>query len=66
MEDAFRENLERALAAMTMAEFPLAVKQVLLYIKSTVESLSTVRAQTEQTSQLLQLPNEECMIIIII
>lgn len=45
LEDAFRKDVEGTLASMLMAEFPVAIKQVLLYIKSTVENLGTVRAQ---------------------
>lgn len=44
LEENFRENVEGALASMAMAEFPVAIKQILLYIKSTVENLGTVRA----------------------
>ncbi len=54
LEDAFRKNVEGALAAMSMAEFPVAIKQLLLYIKSTVENLGTVRAQNNLSAQLLQ------------
>lgn len=32
---------------MLIAEFPLAVKQILLYIKSTLENFGTVRAQNK-------------------
>lgn len=45
LEDDFRKNVEGTLASMLMAEFPVAIKQILLYIKSTVENLGTVRAQ---------------------
>uniref|UniRef100_A0A671V9A0 URB1 ribosome biogenesis homolog n=1 Tax=Sparus aurata TaxID=8175 RepID=A0A671V9A0_SPAAU len=41
LEDAFRKDVEGTLASMLMAEFPVAIKQVLLYIKSTVENLGT-------------------------
>nr|XP_046245595.1 nucleolar pre-ribosomal-associated protein 1 [Scatophagus argus] len=41
LEDAFRKNVEITLASMLMAEFPIAIKQILLYINSTVESLGT-------------------------
>uniref|UniRef100_A0AAQ5XV76 URB1 ribosome biogenesis homolog n=1 Tax=Amphiprion ocellaris TaxID=80972 RepID=A0AAQ5XV76_AMPOC len=41
LEHAFRENVEGALHSMSMTEFPIAIKQVLLYIKSTVENFGT-------------------------
>ncbi|XP_041796305.1 nucleolar pre-ribosomal-associated protein 1 isoform X2 [Chelmon rostratus] len=41
LEDAFRKNVEKTLASMLMAEFPIAIKQILLYIKSTVENFGT-------------------------
>uniref|UniRef100_A0A8C4IF92 Nucleolar pre-ribosomal-associated protein 1 n=1 Tax=Dicentrarchus labrax TaxID=13489 RepID=A0A8C4IF92_DICLA len=41
--DNFRKTVEETLASMSMAEFPVAVKQILLYIKSTVENHGTVR-----------------------
>uniref|UniRef100_A0A8C4IDY3 Nucleolar pre-ribosomal-associated protein 1 n=1 Tax=Dicentrarchus labrax TaxID=13489 RepID=A0A8C4IDY3_DICLA len=43
LEDNFRKTVEETLASMSMAEFPVAVKQILLYIKSTVENHGTVR-----------------------
>lgn len=51
LEDAFRKNVEGTLASMLMAEFPVAIKQTLLYIKSTVENFGTVRAQNNLTAQ---------------
>ena len=51
LEEAFRKNVEESLASMLMAEFPVAIKQILLYIKSTVESFGTVRAQHKLTAQ---------------
>lgn len=51
LEDDFRENVEGALASMLMAEFPVAIKQILLYIKSTVENLGTVRGQNKLIAQ---------------
>uniref|UniRef100_A0A3Q1CDU5 URB1 ribosome biogenesis homolog n=1 Tax=Amphiprion ocellaris TaxID=80972 RepID=A0A3Q1CDU5_AMPOC len=50
LEHAFRENVEGALHSMSMTEFPIAIKQVLLYIKSTVENFGTVRAQNKFTT----------------
>ncbi|XP_070761902.1 nucleolar pre-ribosomal-associated protein 1 [Enoplosus armatus] len=41
LEDAFRMNVEGTLVSMSMAEFPVAIKQILLYIKSTVENFGT-------------------------
>ncbi|XP_039986899.1 nucleolar pre-ribosomal-associated protein 1 [Xiphias gladius] len=41
LEDTFRKNVEETLAFMSMAEFPVAIKQILLYIKSTVENFGT-------------------------
>lgn len=45
LEEAFRKNVEGTLTSMLMAEFPVAIKQILLYIKSTVENFGTVRGQ---------------------
>ncbi|XP_031719530.1 nucleolar pre-ribosomal-associated protein 1 isoform X1 [Anarrhichthys ocellatus] len=41
LEATFRENVEGSLASMLMADFPVAIKQMLLYIKSTVENVGT-------------------------
>ncbi|XP_068441753.1 nucleolar pre-ribosomal-associated protein 1 isoform X2 [Clinocottus analis] len=41
LEATFRENVEGTLASMLMTDFPVAIKQMLLYIKSTVENLGT-------------------------
>ncbi|XP_034557046.1 nucleolar pre-ribosomal-associated protein 1 [Notolabrus celidotus] len=41
LEDAFKKNAEETLSSMLLAEFPVAIKQILLYIKSTVENLGT-------------------------
>ncbi|KAK5868904.1 hypothetical protein PBY51_009879 [Eleginops maclovinus] len=41
LEDAFRKNVEGTLASMLIDDFPVATKQILLYIKSTVENLGT-------------------------
>ncbi|KAM4742564.1 nucleolar pre-ribosomal-associated protein 1 [Anableps anableps] len=38
LEDTFRQNTEKALTVMSLTEFPVLIKQILLYIKSTVES----------------------------
>lgn len=45
LKDAFRMKVEESLSSMLLAEYPVAVKQVLLYIKSTLEIVGTVRAQ---------------------
>ncbi|RVE65079.1 hypothetical protein OJAV_G00132260 [Oryzias javanicus] len=39
--NTFRKNIEAALDSMLLTEFPIAIKQVLLYIKSTVENFGT-------------------------
>ncbi|XP_032363230.1 nucleolar pre-ribosomal-associated protein 1 [Etheostoma spectabile] len=41
LEDTFRKNVEESLASMSLADFPVATKQILLYIRSTVENLGT-------------------------
>ncbi|XP_014875164.1 nucleolar pre-ribosomal-associated protein 1 [Poecilia latipinna] len=41
LEDSFRRDAEKALAVMSLSEFPVLIKQILLYIKSTVESFGT-------------------------
>ncbi|KAM6946090.1 nucleolar pre-ribosomal-associated protein 1 [Aplochiton taeniatus] len=41
LEDGSRESLEQALSSMEMTEHPLAVKQTLLYVKSTVDNYGT-------------------------
>ncbi|XP_044210403.1 nucleolar pre-ribosomal-associated protein 1 isoform X1 [Thunnus albacares] len=46
LDDSFRKNVEETLASMSIAEFPLAVKQILLYIKSTLENFGTFSKDT--------------------
>ncbi|KAM7399033.1 hypothetical protein PAMP_018327 [Pampus punctatissimus] len=46
LNDTFRKNVEGTLASMLIAEFPLAVKQILLYIKSTLENFGTFSKDT--------------------
>ncbi|XP_058490255.1 nucleolar pre-ribosomal-associated protein 1 [Solea solea] len=46
LEDALRKNVEEALASMSMDEFPVVIKQILLYIKSTVEIFGTFSKNT--------------------
>uniref|UniRef100_A0A8D3C091 Nucleolar pre-ribosomal-associated protein 1 n=1 Tax=Scophthalmus maximus TaxID=52904 RepID=A0A8D3C091_SCOMX len=41
LEDTFRKNVEETLTLMSVEEFPVAIKQILLYIKSTVENFGT-------------------------
>uniref|UniRef100_A0A3B4ZNL1 URB1 ribosome biogenesis homolog n=1 Tax=Stegastes partitus TaxID=144197 RepID=A0A3B4ZNL1_9TELE len=53
LENAFRENVEGALASMSVAEFPVAIKQVLLYIKSTADNFGTVRFSKDVGASLL-------------
>uniref|UniRef100_A0A3B4FUG2 URB1 ribosome biogenesis homolog n=1 Tax=Pundamilia nyererei TaxID=303518 RepID=A0A3B4FUG2_9CICH len=38
LKDTFRKSAEEALASLSLAEFPVAIKQILLYIRSTVEN----------------------------
>uniref|UniRef100_A0A673W779 URB1 ribosome biogenesis homolog n=1 Tax=Salmo trutta TaxID=8032 RepID=A0A673W779_SALTR len=40
LEDSFRRRLEKSLVTMEMAEYPVAAKQILLYIKTTVDNFS--------------------------
>ncbi|KAK6296276.1 hypothetical protein J4Q44_G00339890 [Coregonus suidteri] len=46
LEDSFRRRLEERLAAMAMAEYPVAAKQILLYIKTTVDNFSMLSIDT--------------------
>uniref|UniRef100_A0A665V070 URB1 ribosome biogenesis homolog n=1 Tax=Echeneis naucrates TaxID=173247 RepID=A0A665V070_ECHNA len=46
LEDTFKKNVGETLAVMLMAEFPVAVKQLLLYIKSTVEDFGKLSKDT--------------------
>uniref|UniRef100_A0A665V0P4 URB1 ribosome biogenesis homolog n=1 Tax=Echeneis naucrates TaxID=173247 RepID=A0A665V0P4_ECHNA len=46
LEDTFKKNVGETLAVMLMAEFPVAVKQLLLYIKSTITHLSSILVST--------------------
>ncbi|KAM4627721.1 nucleolar pre-ribosomal-associated protein 1 [Polymixia lowei] len=41
LEDTNRQKVEASLASMVMADFPVAIKQVLLYVKSTVDNFGT-------------------------
>ncbi|XP_041850678.1 nucleolar pre-ribosomal-associated protein 1 [Melanotaenia boesemani] len=41
LKDSFKKNAKEALASTALDEFPVAIKQILLYIKSTVENFST-------------------------
>ncbi|XP_061916834.1 nucleolar pre-ribosomal-associated protein 1 [Entelurus aequoreus] len=45
-EDSFRKDVEEAAAALSVADFPLAIKQILLYVKSTVEDFGTFPQNT--------------------
>lgn len=45
--DVFRKKVEETLASMLIVEYPVAIRQILLYIKSTLENLGTVRAQNK-------------------
>uniref|UniRef100_A0A673W7V6 URB1 ribosome biogenesis homolog n=1 Tax=Salmo trutta TaxID=8032 RepID=A0A673W7V6_SALTR len=46
LEDSFRRRLEKSLVTMEMAEYPVAAKQILLYIKTTVDNFSMVQRNT--------------------
>ncbi|XP_035010769.2 nucleolar pre-ribosomal-associated protein 1 [Hippoglossus stenolepis] len=46
LEETFRKNVEETLALMSMDEFQVAIKQILLYIKSTVENFGTFSKDT--------------------
>ncbi|CAK6968909.1 nucleolar pre-ribosomal-associated protein 1 [Scomber scombrus] len=46
LDDTFRKNMEETLASTSIAEFPLAVRQILLYIKSTLENFGTFSKDT--------------------
>ncbi|XP_035242197.1 nucleolar pre-ribosomal-associated protein 1 [Anguilla anguilla] len=52
LQDSFREKLEEGLASLELSEFPVAVKQVLLYVKTTVDNFSTF--SKESGVQVLQ------------
>ncbi|KAG5837485.1 hypothetical protein ANANG_G00239760 [Anguilla anguilla] len=52
LQDSFREKLEEGLASLELSEFPVAVKQVLLYVKTTVDNFSTF--SKESGVQMLQ------------
>uniref|UniRef100_A0A8K9X1B1 URB1 ribosome biogenesis homolog n=1 Tax=Oncorhynchus mykiss TaxID=8022 RepID=A0A8K9X1B1_ONCMY len=49
LEDSFRRRLEKSLVTMETAEYPVAAKQILLYIKTTVDNFSMVRRNTHLT-----------------
>lgn len=44
LKDAFGKRAEETLSCMPIAEYPVAIRQLLLYIKSTLENVGTVRA----------------------
>lgn len=41
LEDDFRKKAEETLSCMPIAEYPVAIRQLLLYIKSTLETVGT-------------------------
>lgn len=47
LKDTFRKSAKEALASLSLAEFPVAIKQILLYIRSTVENFGLVGAQNK-------------------
>lgn len=46
LEESFKKRAEETLSCMPIGEYPVAMRQVLLYIKSTLENVGTVRAST--------------------
>uniref|UniRef100_A0A8C9VHG9 URB1 ribosome biogenesis homolog n=1 Tax=Scleropages formosus TaxID=113540 RepID=A0A8C9VHG9_SCLFO len=42
VQDSFRQRTEEALSTLQMTDFPVAIKQVLLYLKTSVDNFSTV------------------------
>uniref|UniRef100_A0A3Q3S3N5 URB1 ribosome biogenesis homolog n=1 Tax=Mastacembelus armatus TaxID=205130 RepID=A0A3Q3S3N5_9TELE len=46
LKGTFRENMEGFLASMLLTDFPVVIKQILLYIKSTVEKFGSVLLKT--------------------
>ncbi|KAM6933336.1 nucleolar pre-ribosomal-associated protein 1 [Xenentodon cancila] len=46
LEETFKNDAGDALASMSLAEFPVAVQQMLLYIKSTVDNFGTFSKTT--------------------
>lgn len=62
LKDAFRKKVEETISSMSLAEYPVAVKQILLYIKSTLENVGTVRAQHNLSANLIFrfTPNLSC------
>lgn len=58
LKDTFRKSAEEALASFSLAEFPVAIKQILLYIRSTVENFGTVGAQNKpHTTHIVEYAN---------
>ncbi|KPP69918.1 nucleolar pre-ribosomal-associated protein 1-like [Scleropages formosus] len=41
VQDSFRQRTEEALSTLQMTDFPVAIKQVLLYLKTSVDNFST-------------------------
>ncbi|KAG7243058.1 hypothetical protein INR49_016433 [Caranx melampygus] len=46
LEDTFGKSVEETQASMSIAEFPVAIRQMLLYIKSTVDNFGTFSKDT--------------------
>uniref|UniRef100_A0A673CC10 URB1 ribosome biogenesis homolog n=1 Tax=Sphaeramia orbicularis TaxID=375764 RepID=A0A673CC10_9TELE len=46
IDENLRKNVEESLTSMSLAEFPVAIKQMLLYVKSTVENFGTFSKDT--------------------
>uniref|UniRef100_A0A3Q1I9Z9 URB1 ribosome biogenesis homolog n=1 Tax=Anabas testudineus TaxID=64144 RepID=A0A3Q1I9Z9_ANATE len=51
LEDTFTKKVQEVLASMSLTEFPVAIRQILLYIKSTVEDFGTVRLKNKLNEQ---------------
>uniref|UniRef100_A0A8C7M8M0 URB1 ribosome biogenesis homolog n=1 Tax=Oncorhynchus kisutch TaxID=8019 RepID=A0A8C7M8M0_ONCKI len=64
LEDSFRWRLEKSLVTMEMAEYPVAAKQILLYIKTTVDNCSRVRRNTHLTCMSAALSKAEPMVVL--
>ncbi|CAM9342472.1 unnamed protein product [Lampetra planeri] len=46
LDDTFRKDVEETLTLMSLADFPLVIKQTLLYLKSAVETFGTFSKDT--------------------
>lgn len=62
LQDAFRKELKEALASMLLPEFPVAIKQILLYVQSTVENFGTVRIKHKLVGLILNARRSQCIV----